>query len=915
MSESPSVGRLPGEERSGREGNSCECRFVLTPVTPARHPAREGRTRAVTIAVRRLLFAAAALVAAPALSRAQGIDIQVTGLQFKPPAPRAGDTVSVSATIRRTGTGGPAFKDPVAVEASFFSAGEAKAFAIKKFTLGPDQSIGAEAAWSAQPGQHAIGVRLTRVATLKGQVLKDANPGNDQATVQVLVAPASKGKPDSRSAAPPGNSLPAGAATPGLAAPGAIAGILTVPPDLRARFRVAVEGPGGWRGIAEAGGTGEHRPYRFDGLLPGNYRLEPEALADTAAGPTPGGSWVPRQGQANLRQGERLEGLRGLDFRFEPLRVTPEIGAVPPRPAVPLPPGPPQALSSFDGLRVNGAGFGSPVTVRWGESATVEWNLPGAVGDALHLLVSPAERFGVPYCPSSIGNPIHDSLPGAGRVTPLPRGSVPLPLDRPEYNVNERYYLKGCLMRAGVPTGDETNPVEINFVDDPERREAARPAGPPDLVVREVRLLRGGGGGTGRLAIVIEDLNGSRAARAASFRYEVFFDDETSPRLRGTVAPGQWVGSGVPFLVTEPSGLDGTEPRGGAIVRVVVNGDRAYAETDYANDTLERYVGWEDMMTSARWRDGLQVLKVHEVFKAEEGPSWAVLGVRYTFTTLPPAGEPGPRFLNLTVPTTGPDTVSCRGPVGTSWDPGSPLPRGVNQVQHFLCVASATHPSFLTDTAVVTPRDGTGPPYAPVAERRFRVIKRWIPSLARSGPELPDIKVRVLSRSGGRLRGASPHDRPVDGVGRPTIWYPTSAVGGSIELRYGNWGRVPSREGVGWVHIKEGYPFACDTWRAIVLPSSAVATRPPEGRRSWSGSFPVPPLAPLEARTISVAIDSTAELSCYSHVTIEVMTPDIDASPTDNVLGVRDLLGMPPPETRRDELPRTDAEAWGDPGF
>ncbi|MHB8837019.1 MAG: hypothetical protein ACYC9Y_15125 [Candidatus Methylomirabilia bacterium] len=94
----------------------------------------------MSTAGRWLLLAAAALLASPALSRAQGIDIQVTGVQLKPPAPRAGDTVAVSATIRRTGTGEPALKDPVAVEVSFLSAGEAKAFAVRKFTLGPDQS-------------------------------------------------------------------------------------------------------------------------------------------------------------------------------------------------------------------------------------------------------------------------------------------------------------------------------------------------------------------------------------------------------------------------------------------------------------------------------------------------------------------------------------------------------------------------------------------------------------------------------------------------------------------------------------------------------------------------------------------------------------------------------------------------------
>jgi hypothetical protein len=103
-------------------------------------------------------------------------------------------------------------------------------------------------------------------------------------------------------------------------------------------------------------------------------------------------------------------------------------------------------------------------------------------------------------------------------------------------------------------------------------------------------------------------------------------------------------------------------------------------------------------------------------------------------------------------------------------------------------------------------------------------------------------------------------------------------------------------------------------WNAVVLPSSVVpVTRPPEGRRSWSRSFPIPPLAPLEARTISLPIDYGVELSCHSHIAVEVTTPDIDASPADNQIGVVHELGMPPPETQWDELPQTDAEAWGVP--
>jgi hypothetical protein len=43
------------------------------------------------------------------------------------------------------------------------------------------------------------------------------------------------------------------------------------------------------------------------------------------------------------------------------------------------------------------------------------------------------------------------------------------------------------------------------------------------------------------------------------------------------------------------------------------------------------------------------------------------------------------------------------------------------------------------------------------------------------------------------------------------------------------------------------------------------------------------------------------------------MTADIDASLIDNQLGMVEVLGMPPPETRWDELPGTDAEAWGVP--
>jgi hypothetical protein len=302
-----------------------------------------------TTAGRWLLIAAVALVAGPALSWAQGIDVEVTGVQLTPPAPRAGDAVTVRAAIRRAGTGVSTLKDPVAVEVEFQLAGEAKAFAMWKVTLAPEQSAGVEAAWTAQPGQHTVGVRVTRITTLKGQPLQDASPSKNEAMVQVLVALAS-----------------------------------------------------------------------------------------------------------------------------EPLRVATEGGAAPPRPAVPLPPGQPRPLSVFFGLRINGGGYPDAVAVRWGEPAMVEWNLPGAAGDALHLLVS---RYVTPYCPSSIGNPWFDSLPGAGRLTPVPAGSVPLPVDRPEYLVDERYYLKGCLLRAGVPTGDETNLVVMNLADDPGRRELARHRG------------------------------------------------------------------------------------------------------------------------------------------------------------------------------------------------------------------------------------------------------------------------------------------------------------------------------------------------------------------------------------------------------------------------------------------------------
>jgi hypothetical protein len=93
----------------------------------------------------------------------------------------------VRAAIRRAGTGGSTFKDPVTVEVEFRLAGEAKAFAVRKVTLAPEQSAGVEAAWTAQPGQHTVSVRVTRITTLKGQPLQDASPSKNEAMAQVLV--------------------------------------------------------------------------------------------------------------------------------------------------------------------------------------------------------------------------------------------------------------------------------------------------------------------------------------------------------------------------------------------------------------------------------------------------------------------------------------------------------------------------------------------------------------------------------------------------------------------------------------------------------------------------------------------------------------------------------------------------------
>jgi hypothetical protein len=53
---------------------------MLTSSHPARLPARERRLHGRTIAGRWLLIAAVALVAGPALSWAQGIDVEVTGV-------------------------------------------------------------------------------------------------------------------------------------------------------------------------------------------------------------------------------------------------------------------------------------------------------------------------------------------------------------------------------------------------------------------------------------------------------------------------------------------------------------------------------------------------------------------------------------------------------------------------------------------------------------------------------------------------------------------------------------------------------------------------------------------------------------------------------------------------------------------
>ncbi|MHB8837018.1 MAG: hypothetical protein ACYC9Y_15120 [Candidatus Methylomirabilia bacterium] len=113
--------------------------------------------------------------------------------------------------------------------------------------------------------------------------------------------------------------------------------------------------------------------------------------------------------------------------------------------------------------------------------------------------------------------------------------------------------------------------------------------------------------------------------------------------------------------------------------------------------------------------------------------------------------------------------------------------------------------------------------------------------------------------------------------------------------------------------------LGCDMWESIVLPDSARPATLPPVRPGGGGqvTFPIPPLAPREGRTISLAFDTMTEITCRSNVAIEVTTPDIDAAPEDNMIGhgERDRMGMPPPETRRDELPQTDAEAWGDPGF
>jgi hypothetical protein len=648
----------------------------------------------------------------PAL--AQRVDVAVDGLKVAPSQPQPDKPVTIQATVRRLVPAPPVLKDPIQVQVEFLVDQESSPFASRQVVLGLGQATTVQASWPARPGQHAFRVRATRLL-LKGQPLQDVSLANNQvAGGPVLVrapAPEVVARPSGAGPAPP--SAPGASALPAPAAsllPGAVEGFLTVPADLPARYRVTLEGRAGFRRVDDITEAGERRPYRFDAVPPGEYRLTPEVLPVNPGDPRPAGRWAPGREIIDLRPGERLAGVRAPGFEFQAAATEPDAGAgegqaaaSPPTRSVPL-------AIRFTPLTINGDGIG-PVVVRneRRDSAVVRWNLPAERANAIQL------RFGrtpFPDPPDCRAGAAADRMPAADYPAPdggLHRdamGSVELDLDHPAYMPGLTYHVVGCLARddraAFVLTGEHTNAVAFAY----QPVIGVLPSALPDLAITGVTI-----GGDGRVGVTVRahtpatdgpppgpvgyrvDLHDGRAVDYFGRFGSPFWTERGTfsldPRLgvgvfttRAALPPGDGVFAAVVHINTDetvasPYRPDGTLAPGG------------YAETSFENNRWVEH---------ARRGSSTSVVTGVDVRPLQQGLNWALLAVRYTF--LPDnVGDRGAVFLDLP-PAPGASagvSVRCAGPTG----PALAAITGTDQGHAFLCRAEGSGGEFWTRTAEI----------------------------------------------------------------------------------------------------------------------------------------------------------------------------------------------------------------------
>lgn len=331
-----------------------------------------------------------------------------------------------------------------------------------------------------------------------------------------------------------------------------------------------------------------------------------------------------------------------------------------------------QPLAMYMRLQVNGNPIEATVPV--GGSANLTWSLPdvpGPMGTADHIYLR------VRTTPFSAGESCSGDSSSWGDTETVDTGhrEGTSYISRITFAAGNTYYLKGCFWGPGGHTGDETNQVAVHYGE--ELRIASIIAMRvdavllPDLVIKDVRLFRGGEK-RGKLMIWVGARPAARgvAPPEGNFPYKVYVvpsrvaagyrDYEgfaaTTIDTRGYGGTGRVRNLGLfgygDVITTDFAIHTDTDP-GPYTVFVVVNpkydpfgpvdpvlalpgrevGEAEpyyYGESNYLNNHL---VMTADFGTGGRIDAADNIL---DLWIESHGPGWAEVGVRYTLSSRDP---------------------------------------------------------------------------------------------------------------------------------------------------------------------------------------------------------------------------------------------------------------------------------------